>query len=222
MALYTRSQFAQLCGKNKAAVSMGLKRGQLILSGDYIDDSIYPNSATKEKWMNALGGSVSVQPKKVVSSKKKTTGNLKKVEDPKPRILPAPNVQEPEYSSESVSDLDRKKKQAEIKYKESQTRLAELKESKLRGENIPTDMVMNVVSILGHSLQASYKNGAMLLLMEMSHKMKFSPEYEAEMKGRLIDLINSSHSNGISEAKKGIKTIVSEMSATDNLTDEDE
>ena len=49
MALFLPVEFAKITGKTKAHVSMGVKRGQIIMSGDYIDTTIQQNLNVKEK-----------------------------------------------------------------------------------------------------------------------------------------------------------------------------
>ena len=229
MAFYKQSELAKLLGKGQAHVTMAVKRGKLLLSGDFVDDTVLENKI----WIDRQKANAKqvvdepkvesvpkVEPIPIVQAKKLKEPILSK---PKQRILKDFVPTDVERTSESIADLDKAKKEAEIRYKESQTRLSELKEQKLRGENIPTDLVMNVIGMLGHSLQSSYKNGAAQLMHEISTRTKMNVELEAEFNGRLIDLINISHSDAIIEAKKSIKNIINESSSVETIeTESDE
>ncbi len=205
MSLHTRAQFAELTGKTRAHISTYIKRGKIILSGKYIDDSIPQNKEIMNRWIKQ-------------SAKK----GIKGIKEPKIKTSPPKGIEEPQIQPDQFEGgLDAVKKQAEIDLKHAQIEKTKLQNQKLRGEAIPTDMVKNVVSVLGHSFQSSYKNGAEALILDFCHKMKASAKIEAEMKGKLINLINKSHENSITEAKKSIETIVDENAVVKN-SDEDE
>lgn len=222
MAFYKQSELAKLLNKSQAHVTMAVKRGKLLLSGDFVDDTVLENKIwiDRQKANAKQVDEPKVESVPIVQAKKLKEPILNK---PKQRILKDFVPTDVERTSESIADLDKAKKEAEIRYKESQTRLSELKEQKLRGENIPTDLVMNVIGMLGHSLQSSYKNGAAQLMHEISTRTKMNVELEAEFNGRLIDLINISHSDAIIEAKKSIKNIINESSSVETIeTESDE
>jgi len=207
MALFRQVEFAKLCGKAKAAISVNVSRGKIIKTGNFIDDTLPENILFIER---SLG-----HPYQPNSAKQKITAPIKKVVRKKPIVkketVPVAEV-EPDYGGgSSTFDLDRQKKIAEIGYKEAQIRKIKLEEDKLRGLNLPTSIVTNVVALLGQSFQSSYKNGATMLLIDVVHKGKISVAIEAELKGKMIKLINESHENAILEAKRLIKNIIDEI-----------
>ena len=204
MSLHTKAEFARLTGKSKAHVSMGIKRKQIILSGDYIDDTIHKNKTVMNRWIH--------------QSSKAKVGKIAPPVEEKPK---APKGIKPPSQMFSDVGLDDIKKQAEIDLKIAQIERTNLQNQKLRGDSIPTEMVKSTVSILGHSFQSSYKNGAEAFIIDFCHRMKAPAKIEAEMKGKLIKLINKSHSNAIIEAKKSIESIVEQNAVVKN-SDEDE
>ena len=204
MSLHTKAEFARLTGKSKAHVSMGIKRKQIILSGDYIDDTIHKNKTVMNRWKH--------------QSSKAKVGKIAPPVEEKPK---APKGIKPPSQMFSDVGLDDIKKQAEIDLKIAQIERTNLQNQKLRGDSIPTDLVKSTVSILGHSFQSSYKNGAEAFIIDFCHRMKAPAKIEAEMKGKLIKLINKSHSNAIIEAKKSIESIVEQNAVVKN-SDEDE
>lgn len=219
MPLYLRTDFAELCGKSRGYISQYISRGKLTMSGDYIDTDVTENNEMMVKWLaqkveddqNQSQAEPEPKPKK----KKKSQAN-KKHAAPDKKILPPPDVKPVVVDPENtISVLDRKKAMADIELKESNLRLNQLKEAKLRGENIPTKMVSEVISMLGKSFQASYKNGAEQLMQNLMHELKIAPEIVAKYKGKLIDQVNKSHDDGISEAKLGVKNIIDQISDID-------
>ena len=217
MPLYTLSGFAKLCGKSNAHVSVNVKRGTLIKSGDYIDTDIYENKKILERWS---GQKVEDSPieKKVVPEKKAEPEKTKQAPKGKERKVGPPvfppkkesklKYEEPETPTGSTFMLDVDKKTVDIQLSEARLRKLELEEAKLRGLNIPTELVRNVITILGKSFQTSYLNGASMILMDVVHKGKISAKIEGELKGELIKLINDSHASAIENAKRTIKSII--------------
>jgi hypothetical protein len=215
MALYKKSQLAKKYGKTPAAVTVSVSRGKLVLSGDYIDDTHPLNQDTLKKWGDKL--------KNKRHEKSQPPGN-KRVDEPVVSHLPEPKgIEDPQVRSDYGGDgLDAQKKRAEIELKKEQTLKTKLQNQKLRGESIPTDQVKKVVAMLGHSFQSSYKNSADQFLTDVCHKLKAPPEIEAELKGKLVKLINKSHENAITEAKKQLKSIIEQNAVAQLNNDDDE
>ena len=196
MALYTRAQFADLCGKKRGHVTTYVTRGKLIVENDMIDDEHPVNKLQKEKWLSKMSAPVAVAIDEL-STPDESSEVIKR---------------RPSNKGAELTDLEKEKKRAEIAKIKSATAKTELQTAKLRGESVPTDYVKNIISVLGHSLQSSYKNGAEILLLEFAQKAKLAPEVESEMKGRLIDLVNKSQRAAIIEAKKALSALVEESS----------
>jgi len=228
MALYSKSEFSKICGKAAPFISMAIKRGKIILSGDLIDDQILENAIVKKKWQDETGITATdnfvieklskklkekIEVSKIIA-KNPTDPNRKK--DPVKKIT----ISEPE-DFDGVG-LDSQKKRAEIEFKRAQIRKLKIEENKLRGLNIPTAMVSNLIFMLGHSFMSNYKNGANQLLMELGHKIKLDSKIESEFKGKLIDLINRSHENAVNEAKQNLKNIIEANSVVSQEPEIDE
>lgn len=220
MPLYSRSDFAKLCGKSRGYITQYVTRRKLIMSGDFIDTGEQQNFDMMNKWLAQKAEKEESEAPDIQQPSKQSPN--KSVSDPEPPPPPrVPNTTQRVDPDFTISALDRKKSEADLELKESKIRLSKLQEAKLRGDNIPTSMVRSVVSLLGQSFQGSYKNGAQKLLLDLAHEMKMTQEQEAKYKGKLTKLINESHANAIKEAKIGIKNIVDEVS-TIELNDNDE
>lgn len=101
------------------------------------------------------------------------------------------------------------KAKADLDKKLVDVRIAKLTESKLRGDNIPTKMVRDMISALSKSFISSYKDAADRFLIEISHRKRLSSDESAEMKGELVKIINMAHDRSIDAAKIEMKAIVS-------------
>lgn len=237
MALLKRKEFAQLCGKSEATINVYIARGNIIPSGRFINTSLPDNILQMEKWgvdSNSVIIPPAIQeptPKKVDPKKKESKPVRLKVSKPKkpdPKQKEVEEIPVPDYSKKKQpnydappdysrvptrTELDAEKIQAEIEYKREATINKALANSKLRGESIPTVMVVEVIASLGAGLQNAYKTGADALILELSHKYKLPPSALSELKMKLIKLVNTSHDKGIKIAKKNLKTIISNVKA---------
>lgn len=219
MAIYTKSEIATLTGKSKAHISVNIKRGKLIVSVDgdkneFIDTSVENNAAVIKKWTEqevAKNTPSVVEPQKIAievakplkkETKKKSVGKLEPKVEPIPKEVP-------------IDSLDTAQKRANLENKIANTRHKELQSAKLRGESIPTVMVMGVISSLGAGFQLTYKSGAESLLMDFNHKYKIPPTAVAELKQKLIELINDSHAQGIDIAKQTINKILQDNASAE-------
>lgn len=219
MPLFTKSQFAKHCGKQNAHVSMAISRGRLVLSGDYIDSELPENKLVMEKWRASAGLDSSDT---TTPATKTTPTDPKNIADPVKPAPAAPTVTGPAPAKRSISELEAEKKRAEIEWKKEKTKETALKNAKLRGELIPTNMVLDVVAMLGHSFQMQYEQGATAFVLDLVHKLKVSPEIEGEIKEKLVELINISHKKAVDEAKTGVKNVISAVSAAEMEVSEDE
>lgn len=217
MAMVKQWEFAKMCGKTPAHVSTYIRRGKIVKSGAWIDTTFEVNKLLMEHWQREEG----ILPKDQTSNKDSQIPDIQKIPDipqipeidfgkPKPVAPNKPNVDPGDPTSGSYQ-LDRKIKEAELESKEIKIRQSLFEESKSRGDFIPVDSVKTVVSILGTSFQNAYKNGANQLMLDISHRLKMTPEIEGEFKGKLITLINSSHSAAIATAKLEIELLSENM-----------
>lgn len=230
MPLYKQIEFAEIVGKTRGYINTYIKRRKIVMSGDYIDTDHAQNREMMEKWLAQKNGTPPPpKPEKPKPEPKKRGRPRKPKEDPPPKKTKELKIAKPVESKPKVpntgnapydpdaglSSLDRQKAIADIELKEARIRILALDEAKLRGENIPTSMVGDLISLLSRSFQTSYKNGAQQILLDIAHELKMDPKQEAKFKGKLIRLINKSHDDGIKEAKMGVKNIVEQISVID-------
>lgn len=204
MALYTRIQFAELCGVSRGYINMAITRKNVMLTedGKHIDDSESVNNFFLEKRQ---------------ANKKETKGKkTKSSEDKKSNLKSAePEKEKPKHNSEEATakfNLSLKVTEADVKKKEIDIRIAELREQKLRGEVIPTDVVKLTIAGLFKNVTSTFKNVIENMLIEVDQMAKLSPEQKAKLRTRMIVELNNAIDDTIVESKRSIKNIITEYS----------
>lgn len=115
MAFYKQSELAKLLNKSQAHVTMAVKRGKILLSGEFVDDTVLENKIwidrqkanAKQVDEPKLESVPKVEPTPIVQAKKLKQPPLSK---PKQRILKDFVPTEVERTSESIADLDKAKR----------------------------------------------------------------------------------------------------------------
>ena len=221
MALHTRSQLATLVGKARAQVTTALNSGRLFLSEEHpkqIDDTDPRNRHTIEIWKSKMKSAPNAE---VVNKPVLKKPLVKKpdivVAPPPPPVkkpLPTPTPKADENDKQVVTLAD-KKQVADIARIKSTTDLNKLRSAKMRGETLPIDLVSSIIHSLGVSFQSTYKNGADQMLMQFNHKHKVPPQAVTELGASLNDLINSSHQKAISNCKKELANLISQIASVE-------
>lgn len=196
MALRTKADTARYLGVSIQYITTNIARGKLVENKHQLIDDQHPiNKVLIEKKLDEKRNAPPPEPER------KKRGR-------KPKGFYDSVDTTPEPSIDSSLGLDAQKKQAEIIRISAATEKLKLEIQKIRGQSIPTELVQSVISSLGQAFQSAYKNGSTLLVMNIAHQTRMSPEQEAKFKTELIELINESHTNAINEAKKSIKQII--------------
>lgn len=195
MALYTRKEFYEKCGIQKAHLNVYIQRGKVILSSEgLIDDTIEKNRIFYERQLIKLQVN-GIPVKKTVTEEK-----------------PEAEKRTDNFNSKIVFELEQKLKQAELEKKEVDTRIALLKEEKLRGIVIPTDIVTMLFAQHFKSMSVEFNQGADNLITEFSKMAELNITQISELRGKLIAIVNDAIHRGIEESKKSVKNIVAEYS----------
>jgi hypothetical protein len=223
MALHSKSDFAKLCGMKLSALSVYLGRGKVIPSGDYINDKLQVNKAFQEKWAYKNLGIVPVQ--KIVPQIFPSVEVKQNHVEVKINSEPIPNVKKPELNKKQrkpntenseflfvspINQMDMKIKEVELSRKEEDLEIAKLKRQKMAGEIIPVDLVKSVFSQLNKASQTAFKNAADDLLMEIQQVSGFGREKMAELRGKLVLLVNKAIEESCSIAIDSVDSIVDE------------
>jgi hypothetical protein len=186
MPLFTRVEFAKMCGLESGNLSNFIKRGNVVLSGDFIDDTIAVNRQFVQR-------RAQLQARKGASGRDSGHGK-----------------HEPPELTGGQNLID-EKTQADIERIRTVTELNRLKIEKQEGENIPTELVMPLVSQFAHSMIGAFKNGMEAMLVEIGHKKKLTNAEMADLRKVLTATINRAASDGVEDARKATGNIVNEF-----------
>lgn len=199
-----------MCGKTAAHVSTNITRGKIIVSGDHIDWEDPVNFESMNKWRAQSG----MDPLERSTPEPKQT-----MIDSKSDAAPSNERKQPT----PTQALNQEKTRAEIEYKTQKAVETRLKNAKLRGELIPTNMVVELFALLAHQFQTQYEIAANELVLEMAHKFKISDEIRGVVGEKLTETINAAHKRAVDEAKLAVRNIVLSVSGAETeKPDEDD
>lgn len=202
MAVFKKSEFAEQCGLSRAHISMAIKRGKIVVSDDGTIDSSNPvneafrlNCEHKSQKIDQSENEVKKErpPTKSKPEKKKADPKLKKALENKFNV----EITEREVRTKKIS---------------SETELIEMQKMKLSGKLIPTDLVMNTIRQLMHSIMTSFNDGAEALVTDIGKRLKMDRSDIATMRKSLKSIVNESVNRSIDDAQKNIDNIISEHS----------
>lgn len=211
MALYTKAQFAEKCGiKNKgsAYIATYIKRGKLILSGDYIDDTVAENRDFLNKQIER-----NAKTEQNTKPPKSRAGHLKIAPPARPDI-PVPNVSEPDYSGENTGGIDKKIKLQQYEKLKVDTRLQEIKEQKLRGVLIPTDLVRDLFARYTKLVVGEFGNTLDKFITRVSGEHAIPNEKQAKYRVEILDGINEMNESAINDTLKNLRQLIDEFKET--------
>lgn len=213
MTCYSRIDFARLCGVESRHLSNYIKRGKVVLTGELVDDKHPTNSSFLQKRREKI-----LQIETVYEIEEKPQQALQT--EKKINIQPVIPDKQPKQNLTQYQ-LEAEIKKADLAKKEVDTRIALLKEEKLMGVSIPTDLVKVVIANLSKSIISAFKDGADNFLIEISKRKSLSISEIAECRGELIKIINTSSTRAISESKRNVKSIINEYSVKRGVGEHD-
>lgn len=194
MAYFRKSDFAKMVGSTTGNLANDAKRGKVQYSGKYVDDSLEINMeyiAHRKALLKKRG-------KAIVKVKAIPLNKIRKAD--LQNLSPT--------STTKQAELKMLKDHEDLRKKRVAADRAELEYEQMIGSSIPTDLVLQVISLLGQTFLTSFNNGASALLDEITHKKKLKVKEKAELKGKLVEIINDSQSNAVAQAQMNIDNIV--------------
>lgn len=209
MAFYKRSEFQKVYKLSKSSLAVYIGRKKIIEKDGLIDDSDLINALFIEKRLKLIGEVAEKSPviSKIVPQNLDSESKSSQSSEENPG-----EFTNSDRTSLPYSELERQKKLADLIKVEADTRLALLKEEKMMGLSIPTDLVKSLIAQLSKSLVSSFKDGADNFLIEISKRKALDINEQSELKKSLVTIINSSSFKAIEESKKTMKSIVNTYS----------
>jgi len=204
MALYKQVEFAALCGISKAALSVNKARGKVIVEKELIDDTVPVNYEFLRRHL----GKKKEQPIKTdypAVDYHQTASEKNAKRPPRDELLSA------DQSKLSYNDLEKLKKQVDIRLVEERTELLRKQNEKMAGESLPTDMVKALFTQHFKSVTTSFKHSIERLLTDLAKKKDFSHEEIADIRGKLTTHLNTAIRDSVNESKKTVAQIATSI-----------
>lgn len=199
MALLTVKEFASMCGVTAQYVKVYHGRGKVVIGENgYVDT---------ENELNRL----------FFSKRKGDETPTPTVNPPAPAYIPpAINTQsnQDQGGFMTYADIEKQKAKLQLEKIANEVSLSKLKVDKLNGELIPTEMVRIVFQQHTRSIATAFKNGAENFLAEISKRKALTPTEEADIRKRLLEILNQATDDSLRESLKQVKNIVLEYSET--------
>ncbi len=210
-----------MCGLSAGNLSNYITRDKVVLSGEFIDDSLPINADFLKKRREKLQDAppvpettpIETPPQPVV-----TTPPV--IHTPQKKPPKGPNIAKP-AKDQGGDTLERQLKRQELAKKEAETRLLELKEEKIRGEVIHLDLVVQLFNSYTQAIVAGQKDILESFLVNISKEARLSGEQTAHYRGRIIRLLNESADKSIAVARKGIKAMAEEFALKKDVGEHD-
>ncbi len=201
MAFYTRTEFCKLFEIDHGYLSTYIGRKKIILSGEFIDDAVQANADWIRKRKEKLG-------KKVI---------LPTMETPKADLFTTETSKNTPTSNDSSAkshtnyDLDNEIKQLQAQKARQDIENMRLKNEKLQGKLMPTDLVKVLFSEYTQSNTTSFMDNMNQFLQKLFLKKDFSKEEQAQVRGDIKDMVNNSINAAVDATDKKLENILKEF-----------
>lgn len=210
MPLFSKKDFAELCFTNTSDLSNYIRRGHVVYDEEKetIDSSDAKNAAfiVKRKQLQIQKTAKSVViPGADADELNSRTAKKKTEVTPKFDFPP-----EMLHSVKVSAETDTKIKAATLEKTENEIRLQQMKIEKQKGELIPTQLVKDLIAQHSKSITVSFRNGAENFLMDITKKAGLTIEQVAELRGKLVEIINIAVNDSIDTSISGLENIVEE------------
>jgi hypothetical protein len=207
MGLHTKKQFAEICGMKTKTLSIYIGRDKVVVGKkNLIDDSLPANKEFMLKYADQNQA-------KIDPAVKKSVAVITKGKVSKAKVPDQVAGDEPVEDDESgLYTLEKRKKALDIEKITSEISLLQLKEAKIRGEVVPTDLVKIVFTQHSKSISTAFFNAADNLFVHISKKANLNRNDQAELRSGLVALINKAVEESVGMSKKMLKNILEEYS----------
>jgi hypothetical protein len=195
MALHTKAEFSRACGVSTGYIATNISRKKIILSGDYVDDSIRDNAEfilkCKQKAEKRTAIPVPESPKLPTSFNKK-----KALCDP----------------PDGNGGLEATKTTQQIEKMREEIEILKVKKEKLYGQVVPTSDIKILFAQHTKSILVEYSNSVDKILLKIAKRKSLTNEEVSEIKKEMIDEINLATENALNESKKNLRNLITDFS----------
>ncbi len=210
MAFLSKKELIEKCGVSYAYLSVAIARENVILTGEFIDDTKPENADWIKKRLDAKQKKEVAGPKVEENTGKSTVTEeeVKKTEQFKGGDTNSSSSSRANYTSKYDLETDIKVLEAEKKREEIE--LLRIKREKLEGQVIPTDLCEMLFKQHTKSIMTSLEQGIMLHLKNLTTKKEFSRTEQAEVRIELRKILTDSISKAVEDTSSQLENIISE------------
>lgn len=206
MSIVSKKEYAEMCGMPTNQLAVYVKRGKVFVGdGDMINTAHEVNAIFLKKQMTKKG----LSGNDTKPSGENTPASAAPTTMTTMTIPGLGEIQVPDYalSETALKYLDTVKRDKEVK-------LLEIKEAKLRGEVVPTEVIRQIVTRHNHSILTSMKPAIEQLIDKMAKMHDIASADVATYKGEVINRLNLSITNAAHETAGAVELVIKEYSET--------
>lgn len=217
MGRHTRAEFAKICGLTSGNLSNYIKRGHVIIDGEFIDDTLFENKEFMRKRQQLSvkkTQTIQPEPEKKLRMLRPDPGNSVESESEDQDTSATEEDEDYESYSKTSAGLLKKKIKVDIQKKIRETAILKLREEKIKGEIVPIDLIKNVFSMHTQSIVTAQKDGIEELLINLSVEVRLSGEQLARLRGKMVEILNNAVDKAIIITQRNMRVVVSEFAIT--------
>lgn len=207
MALIDRVEFCKTYEISAAYLKVNIDRKKIILTGNVIDSKLPENS----DWIKKRVAKLEEEARQAGEKGTNTSTSIQetKASDQKSTVKITTT---PRSTNNGPSKYDKEEDllELEIESQKLKNEQLRLKNEKLTGEMIPTELVRNLFIHHTKSIITEFKNGGELLIKILASKKDFTLEEQTELRAELKDIINKSTNKAVDETEGTLENIISE------------
>ena len=113
----------------------------------------------------------------------------------------------------------------EAKSKQERWEILKIDKAKMLGNTIPTDIAIDSLTVFGSTMQNTFIEMTKRWIIDISHEANLDAVLSGKMRGRMVEIVNSSFKKSIEIAKKALKDGIEgskNPGLTTSIKDEDE
>lgn len=202
MAFLSKREFASVCSITTKDLAVYIRRTKIIVKNDQIDTNDPVNAAFLEKKKRSPGETIASGTNSSTNVSKPETTDFIPESTPLENVVPS--------AGQSLKESERQLKYYDTVKRRKEIEKLSIEIQKKRGEVIPSELVKPVFVQHNQSILSEFKNAADEVVLIFSKKRSLSVNEIAEVKGELVDCINSAIAKAIVASLKSVDSIVQE------------
>ena len=208
MARLNKKEFGELCGIGVNNVTTYSLRGKIVIGKDgFIDTTNETNQLFIEKRKSKKDSPTEPASKQSVKARAKTYEEIEGEDI-------SEDSDEDSMGIPSLTTSERKKKHLETIKIAKEIDLLNLREEKLKGIVVPSELIKPLFLQHNQSIVSEFKNTADEIIRAIGKRKSLNANEMAEIKGELVKIINVSIGKATKASVKSVDIIINDFSDT--------